>query len=153
MSSVPRFAEAVVEAVLSGDSIVIRFVDPPLRRFAVTIFALQAPRFGSPDGSITDEPHAWDSWNFLRELSLGKRVTLSRDLISNRPTVRHLAFPDAIPGTVARVQIINGGDLARASIVSGWGRFFRPRAASSTSRCLKELSDASDEAEQRGIGA
>ena len=64
-----------IDGILSGDSVVIRFVNPgPEEHLIISLEHLVAPKFGSNDGRIKDEPCGYESWNFLRSFCIGKRV-------------------------------------------------------------------------------
>ncbi|KAJ1921848.1 hypothetical protein IWQ60_006657 [Tieghemiomyces parasiticus] len=70
--------KAFVKSVLSGDTVILRGRPrhngpPPERQLNLSYVA--APRLGSAKKDTQDEPFAFDSRNFLRQLVVGKEVT------------------------------------------------------------------------------
>ncbi|XP_063698694.1 staphylococcal nuclease domain-containing protein 1 [Culicoides brevitarsis] len=83
--------KAIVKQVLSGDSIVVRAQPrggpPPEKQ--ITLTNVSAPKLGRKVGQseeVKDEPYAWESREFLRNLLIGKEVYFSfeKELQGNR---------------------------------------------------------------------
>ena len=67
--------KGLVKGVVSGNSLIINFIDKNIEPYMIiNVDNLNAPRLGTNDGKIQDEPFAFDSWNYLRNLCIGKKV-------------------------------------------------------------------------------
>jgi staphylococcal nuclease domain-containing protein 1 len=64
----------MIKEVLSGDTVKIigkSMEDGPPPEITITLASVLAPRL---KGGVAEEPYAWESRDFLRELCIGKRV-------------------------------------------------------------------------------
>ena len=63
-----------VLGILSGDSLIVEFenINPSIQ--IVSLEHLVAPKFGSPDGQVQDEPHGFESWQFMRNQTIGRVI-------------------------------------------------------------------------------
>lgn len=144
----PSFTGAgVVKSVDSGDSLVIYEVSkarggrPPERQ--LTLSMLSAPRLGKTiDG---EEDWSWPSREFLRKACIGKQVNF---------TVEH-----KIEGTDGRRArefgqvFVGDNNLALSVAAAGWARVRRPQDGKPPKNDFhKELIEASDKAEEAGLG-
>ena len=91
MSSLPKSGLAVVKGVMSGDSVLL---SPPNAVGGVssadvifTLSCVQSPRPANPKTGSADEPGAFDSRMWLREMCVGKTVKF--DVVKSSPDGRH----------------------------------------------------------------
>jgi hypothetical protein len=113
--------EGFVEAILSGDSPIIRFPNSPYPRLAVALLFSAAPKCGSLNGLLQDEPYGWDSWSFLRELALRKPVSVKSDIKPGLHSCTHSTFSGQIPVPFSRVKFIRTDeDIVFLAIAAGW---------------------------------
>ena len=121
----------IVSGILSGDSMIIRFVDQQLTPIQnVCLEHLIAPKYGKTDGKIRDEPHAFDSWNFLRNLCIGQRVLVAPPTHPSKDLQRtHPAF-GRMPVIFTRVSLITkdnqNQDIGLTCVQNGWVRIRAP---------------------------
>jgi staphylococcal nuclease domain-containing protein 1 len=143
----------VVKSVLSGDTIVVLEVDksnnqgpPPERQ--VTFSSLTAPRLGRPktesQEATKDEPYSWESREFLRKKSIGKKVVFTIDYV-NPTTGREY-------GTVYLVE--SNECLNHLMISEGWATVFKSSTGKEPKRPdfanLLQLEDAAMQ-DQKGM--
>ena len=118
----------IVSGILSGDSLIIRFVTPhivPVQN--VCLEHLIAPKFGKTDGQMKDEPHAFGSWNFLRNLCIGQRVYVYPPTNKTELTRTHPAF-GKMPVMFSRVLLSERNeDVGLICVESGWVQIRAPR--------------------------
>ena len=110
-----------VVGILSGDSLIVRFVTPNVTHIQnVCLEHVIAPKFGKADGQIKDEPHGFDSWNFLRINCIGERVLVypanKTDLSRTHPAFGRM------PVFFSRVLLCSHDDedVGRMCIEAGW---------------------------------
>lgn len=119
----------IVSGILSGDSMIIRFVDPQLTPIQnVCLEHLIAPKYGKTDGKIRDEPHAYESWDFLRRLCIGQRVLVSPPTHQSKDLQRtHPAF-GRMPVIFTRVSLPSkkNQDVGLICVESGWVKIRAP---------------------------
>lgn len=75
--SAPSQFRGIVTGVLSGDSLLVKFLPPctvPLQ--IVSLENVFAPRYGSNNGEKPDEPHGSEAFEFLRKTCIGQRVVI-----------------------------------------------------------------------------
>ncbi|OHS96532.1 Tudor domain containing protein [Tritrichomonas foetus] len=123
----------IVSGILSGDSMIIRFVEPQLVPIQnVCLEHVIAPKYGKTDGKIRDEPHAYESWNFLRNLCIGQPVLVSPPTNKPNLTRTHPAF-GRMPVIFTRVALCsrNNSDVGLICVESGWVHIRAPRARDS----------------------
>lgn len=97
-ASAVNMQRAIVKLVLSGDSVIIRGQPkggpPPEKQ--INLAYVIAPKVGRklPDGSFTsEEPHAWDSREYLRRKLVGKEIQFRTEYkISMGNTPREFGF-------------------------------------------------------------
>lgn len=127
---------AIVKSVQSGDSLILMGCDasrgPPPERL-ISLAGIAAPRLGNK--STGDQPYAWGAREFLRQQSLGKRVTF---------TVEPAAA--GAPGNrgFGNVWLEDGTSLAVLLASAGW---VKPRPGGP-----EDLMQASAAAEAQGLG-
>lgn len=114
-----------VVGILSGDSLIVRFdqVTPPIQ--IVSLEHLIAPKFGSPDGQIPDEPFGFDSWNFMRKLCIGQRVVVISPVKRVDMSRSHPAF-GRLPLFFSRV-FLNDADIGYTCCRAGWIKIRAPK--------------------------
>lgn len=121
--------KGIVSGILSGDSMIIRFIDPQIVAIQnVCLEHLIAPKYGKTDGNIRDEPHAYESWNFLRNLCIGQPVLVSPPTNKSTLTRTHPAF-GKMPVIFTRVSLRsrNNADVGLICVEAGWVRIRSPR--------------------------
>jgi staphylococcal nuclease domain-containing protein 1 len=116
--------------VLSGDSLIVKF-DPNQGCSPVRIISLEhliAPKLGSPDGTIPDEPYGFDSWNFIRNLCIGARVGVLAPSKPSDMTRSHPAY-GRLPLFFSFVTILQFPERAvgLTCVRAGWIRIRAPR--------------------------
>ncbi|OHS96671.1 Tudor domain containing protein [Tritrichomonas foetus] len=144
----------IVEGILSGDSLIIRFLPPcPTPIQIVSLEHLVAPKFGLPDGNIQDEPHGFHAWDFLRRTCIGRRVTVSsrsRDSVMQRV---HPAF-GKLPIIFNRVKLIDNDrgeqDVGTLAVKEGWVKV--RNSNQNENPYIKNLQKYQSEAEKAGKG-
>jgi endonuclease YncB( thermonuclease family) len=112
---------------------IISFVDPmstPIQN--VCLEHLIAPRYGKTDGQIRDEPHAYESWDFLRTLCIGQCVLVAPPTNRTDLTRSHPAF-GKLPVIFTRVKLCarNNEDVGLICATSGWIKIRAPRGRDS----------------------
>lgn len=140
-----------VAGILSGDSLIVRFVSSQIA--AVQIVCLEhliAPKYGSTDGTIHDEPHAFESWNFLRNLCIGQRVLVAPP--TNKPDLSrsHPAF-GRMPVFFSRVSLCSrsNDDVGLICVEAGWVHIRSPRIRD---KYVNSLFAGEDAAKRQKIG-
>jgi staphylococcal nuclease domain-containing protein 1 len=119
-----------VAGILSGDSLIVRF-DSGQNVAPVQIISLEhliAPKFGSPDGQIPDDPWGFESWNFLRNLCIGARVAVNAPNRKTEMARSHPAF-GRLPLFFSRVSLapFDTNDIGLRSVTDGWIRIRAPK--------------------------
>lgn len=110
--------KGIVTGILSGDSLIVRFVDNVATQ-VVCLEHLIAPKFGRSDGSFPDEPHGYNSWEYLRDLCINKRVLVDQNQQTNQ-TRMHPAF-GYLPVTYTRVHLNETKeDVGELACRNGW---------------------------------
>ncbi|EAY18501.1 hypothetical protein TVAG_083540 [Trichomonas vaginalis G3] len=148
--SKPR--RGIVQAVIDGCTLIVKFVDEPSKPVeAVLLDFITAPKLGSNDGVRPDEPDAWNSFDFLRKLTLGKRVLIypantKGDIFRNHPNFGR------IPGFPGRAELVDKGnmDVGMAVVESGWGKVKNERSQDDYAQQLLTLQTAASD-ESRGM--
>ncbi|KAJ3678211.1 hypothetical protein LUZ60_002014 [Juncus effusus] len=133
-----------VKAVPSGDSLVImgniKAEIPPEK--TITLSSLMAPRLARRGG--IDEPFAWDSREYLRNLCIGKEVTFKVDY-----TVPSIGREF---GTV----FLADNNVAKLVVSAGWAKVREPgqqqKAGGEVSPYLSELLQVELQAKEQGLG-
>lgn len=141
----------IVQDVCSGDSLVIRFLPPCKDAFQwIALENIKAPRFGSNTGSIQDEPHGFDSFDFTRKLCIGKRVLVSMKNAPSIQTRSHSIFGQ-IPVYFNRVTLVDSdnADLGMEIVKNGWAKV---KLSKSKSGYIDQLLQAEEQAKSKGIG-
>lgn len=148
--SKPR--RGIVQAVLDGNTLIVKFVDEPSKPIeAVLLDFIQAPRLGTNDGLRQDDPDAWNSFDFLRKLTLGKRVLIipsrgKEDLYRTHPNFGRM------PAITGRAELVdkNSMDVGMAVVESGWGKVRNEKAQDDYAQTLLGLQTAASD-ESRGM--
>ncbi|CAH9104639.1 unnamed protein product [Cuscuta europaea] len=130
-----------VKAVPSGDSLVImgstKAEIPPEK--TITLSSLMAPRLARRGG--LDEPFAWDSREFLRNLCIGKEVTFKVDY--------------TVPSIGREFGSVFLGDknVALLVVAEGWAKVRdQGQQKGEASPFLQELLRLEEQAKQQGLG-
>lgn len=117
-SSTGGWLKGRVKAVTSGDSLVIMALNPdntgiPPEK-AITLSSLMAPRLARRGG--VDEPFAWYSREYLRQLCLGKEVVFKVDYVIK-----------SIGRDFGSVFLANNNDNVAMLVISqGWAKVREP---------------------------
>ncbi|KAF9566683.1 transcription factor [Agrocybe pediades] len=107
--------KAIVKSVISGDSLILRGRpgpqgQPPKER-VLHLADLSAPRLGI--STREDEPWAFESREFLRQLAVGKEVTFT--------SIHSLPTNDDVPRDLGNAEI-GGVDLTSEVLRNGWAK-------------------------------
>ncbi|KAF8967855.1 hypothetical protein BDZ97DRAFT_1801575 [Flammula alnicola] len=106
--------KAIVKSVISGDSLILRGRpgqgQPPKER-VLHLADLAAPRLGTL--AREDEPWAFESRDFLRQLAVGKEITFT--------SIHSLPSNDDIPRDLGNAEI-GGVDLSSELLKNGWAK-------------------------------
>ncbi|OHS95460.1 hypothetical protein TRFO_38441 [Tritrichomonas foetus] len=147
-----------VVAVLSGDTLAVKLVgakNTPIH--AVCVEFIQAPRLGSYDGRNPDEPHAWDSFEFVRNLCIGQRVVLNNLRTPDNLNKRSNPVFGPLPVSFAQIELFDKDhlDLGTAIIENGWGSLRVLKNQDTEDDYKIRLTTAQDEAKEakKGIWA
>lgn len=151
----PTPYRGIVDAILSGDSLIVRFLPPC--KIAIQIISLEhlvAPKIGLPDGSIQDEPYGFDSWNFLRKMCIGRAVFVSPNFRQTKNTRYHPAFGD-LPISFTRVSLSdeksNNPDIGTLAVQAGWVKL-RQCNSSNQDPYVTTLKQYEEQAKQAHLG-
>jgi staphylococcal nuclease domain-containing protein 1 len=146
-----------VKAVLSGDTIIVVHLEknqqgPPLER-EITISNITAPKLGrrktQKNEATQDEPFAWQSREFLRQLTIGKQVTYTIEY--KAPAGQNNRSKEY--GVVYLVG--KGSDqetLAKLIVTKGWATVRRPKTDKEPREDVAELIQLEEDAKKSGIG-
>jgi len=146
-----------VKAVLSGDTIVVVHLEknqqgPPLER-EITISNISAPKLGrrktQKNEATQDEPFAWQSREFLRQLTIGKQVTYTIEY--KAPSTQ-----DKKAKEYGLVYLVGKGSeqesLAKLIVGKGWATVRRPKSDKEPREDVAELIQLEEDAKSSGIG-
>ena len=147
--------KGIVSGILSGDSLIIRFVNYPTQ--VVCLEYLVAPKFGRPDGKYQDEPFGYDSWAYLRDMCIGKRVlvTTSHQTLQTRT---HPAFgKEPLPVIFTRITLNDTQqDVGLEMCKAGWVKLREPKPnthfTNEQLQYINELKEAQAEAQEKKLG-
>ncbi|XP_050363710.1 ribonuclease TUDOR 1-like [Argentina anserina] len=121
MATPAGWVKGKVKAVPSGDTLVIIELNSnktgvPLER-TITLSSLMAPRLARKDG--VDEPFAWYSREYLRQLCLGEEVVFKVDYVVKKSIGREFGS----------VVLANSNDnVARFVVSQGWAKVREPQS-------------------------
>ena len=124
----------VVVGILSGDSMIVRFLTKGITPVQnVCLEHVIAPKFGKNDGSTGDEPHAYESWDFLRNLCIGQKVLVMPPANKTEYTRSHPSFRDKMPVFFSRVFLCSRGeeDVGLICVEEGWVKIRAPKVRDS----------------------
>lgn len=126
----------IIKSVLSGDTVIVMGLDasrgPPPEKL-ISLGGISAPRLGNK--STPDAAHAWQSREFLRQQTIGKRVSFQLEAQApSAPSNR----------SFGSVFLEDGTSLASLQVSNGWAKP-RPNGP-------PELIDAASAAESQGLG-
>jgi len=147
--------KGIVSGVLSGDSLIIRFTDRPTQ--VVCLEYLMSPKFGRPDGKYQDEPFGYDSWAFLRDNCIGKRVIVTETHTTTQ-TRTHPAFgKDPLNVIFTRIRLFERDeDVGLLMCRAGWVKMREakqsPHMSQEALQYIEELKAAQAEAEKNKLG-
>lgn len=115
---------------------------------------LVAPKYGSNNGKVGDEPHGFDSYNFLRERVIGKRITVPKPLNPTDQKRQHSLFGE-LQTIYTRISLFDedNQDLGILSLKNGMVRLRpvkTPRV--NPSQYVQELLSIEKEISNLGIG-
>lgn len=146
-----------VKAVLSGDTIIVVHLEknqqgPPLER-EITISNITAPKLGrrktQKNEATQDEPFAWQSREFLRQLTIGKQVTYTIEYKS--PAGQNNKVKE-----YGVVYLVGKGSeqetLAKLIVTKGWATVRRPKTDKEPREDVAELIQLEEDAKSSGIG-
>ena len=136
-----------VLGILSGDSLIVEFenINPSIQ--IVSLEHLVAPKFGSPDGQVQDEPHGFESWQFMRNQTIGRIIYVKPQSKKNDLYRSHPAF-GKLSVMFGKVTIYNY-DLGLLCVRNGWVRI---RAPPNTNAYIQELVKCEQEARKEKLG-
>ena len=151
MSNSPM--KGIVCGILSGNSLVVRFVDNPQAPIQIVCLELlTAPKFGRSDGSIKDEPFGFDSWTFLRDNCIGKRVFVQQSRAFDKERIHPAFGPLKVIFTRVTLQDTNQ-DVGVLACRAGWVKIREfKNSRVSTSQYMAELQKAQEEAKEQKRG-
>lgn len=138
--------------VLSGDSLLIQFEPPcPVPLQIVSLENVYAPRYGSNNGEKPDEPHGCESFEFLRAMCIGERVTIPSNGKQGERYRGHSVF-GKLPVIFKRVFLTDKGnkDVGLITTSEGWTQVRGPKFRDSYTGQLKAAQKRAQE-EGRGI--
>lgn len=132
MHNQSRDISGSVIGILSGDSLIVQSeqFDNSLHIQIISLEHLVAPKFGSPDGQILDEPHGYNSWEFMRQICIGKSIIVKPQPQKGQLYRTHPSF--------GRLQVIFGRvmvydythsqyiDVGLLCVSNGWVRIRSP---------------------------
>lgn len=134
--------KGTIKEVPSGDTLVIvgaaKVGVPPEKR--ITLSSLVAPKIGKRDGSVRDEPFAWESREFLRKKCIGQACVFKIDYVVEQIGNREF-------GSVFLNQQDN---VALAVVSNGWAKL--RSQGTQQSPYLEQLKRAEEDAQARGVG-
>ncbi|KDR75802.1 hypothetical protein GALMADRAFT_248516 [Galerina marginata CBS 339.88] len=135
--------KAIVKSVISGDSLVLRGRpgpqgQPPKER-VLHLADLSAPRLGT--STREDEPWAFESREFLRQLAVGKEISFT--------SIHSLPSNDDVPRDLGNAEI-GGADLSTELLRSGWAKLKEIKREPSEEDNKKK--DIENEAKSAGKG-
>ncbi|OHT05419.1 Tudor domain containing protein [Tritrichomonas foetus] len=142
----------IVNGVLSGDSLLIRFLPPcPTPLQIVSLENVCAPRYGSNNGDKNDEPHGCESFEFLRKLCIGQRVSVPQTGRVADRSRGHSIF-GKLPVVFRHVTLCDqdNKDIALTTTRAGWTRVRPPKYKDEYVDVLLEAQTKAQE-ERRGI--
>ena len=142
----------IILCLISSETYAIKiFDDPKTPVLAVCLKDISCPRLGSFDGRNTDEPFAWDAFNFSRKSFLSKRVYVEQVGKNSDQTRFHPSFGQ-LPLIYARVNLADQDkqDLATVLVREGWAKVYEK--ASSDDDYIPILLDAQHYAKDNHIG-
>lgn len=132
--------KGIVKAVPSGDRIVVYTPTGPNDTKEIKLSSVEAPRKGWGDRS--EEPFAWESRNFLRELLIGKSVAFIIDAsVGGEEGKRSRDY-----GTV----LLGSKNVAISSLEAGWLKIKRSDKADF--KPASDLAEAEDKAKAANLG-
>ncbi|KAI8817141.1 uncharacterized protein EV422DRAFT_256727 [Fimicolochytrium jonesii] len=147
-ASLPPTGRAIVKNVLSGDTVVLRARPqggPPPEK-VLSLANLQAPRLGTARDPEKEEPYAYESREFLRQLLVGKEVAYK---VEYTTSTNQRDF-----GVIVLQHPVDGeSNVNRLAIKEGWAR---ARAADGKRTATDEqeqlaILEAEASANQKGI--
>ncbi|OHS93830.1 ebna2 binding protein P100 [Tritrichomonas foetus] len=145
-----------VIGILSGDSLIVHF-DSYVNQHQIQIVSLEhlvAPKFGSPDGQIQDEPHGFESWNFMRDLCIGKSVFIMPQQKKNELYRSHPAFGrlGVIFGRIFLCDMMTQQqyDVGLYCVFNGWVKIRAPPNVNA--RYIQSLLNGEQRAKSEGLG-
>lgn len=155
--------KGIVKGILSGNSLIINFISPDRDPYMIiNLESLISPRLGTPDGKIQDEPHAYESWDYIRNLCIGKKVLVGpvireiQDRNSSSPLKISTPF-GFVKVAHSRVSVFNnntfedvGLNVCRAGMVKI--RESNPNFAIKPGSYLSKLHDSQEEAQSNNRG-
>ncbi|KAH9485463.1 Staphylococcal nuclease domain-containing protein 1 [Psilocybe cubensis] len=129
---------------LSGDSLILRGRpgpqgQPPKER-VLHLADLSAPRIGT--ATREDEPWAFESREFLRQLAVGKEITFT--------SIHSLPTNDDIPRDLGNAEI-GGVDLTTELLKSGWAKLKEIKREATEDDIKKKELEAEAKASGKGI--
>ncbi|PRQ26700.1 putative micrococcal nuclease [Rosa chinensis] len=156
MASSAGWLKGKVKAVTSGDTLVIMALNPDKtgipREKTITLSSLMAPRLARRDG--VDEPFAWYSREFLRQLCLGEEVVFKVDYVIK-----------SIGRDFGSVFLAKSNDnVAKLVVSQGWAKVREPQSQPTGPRqgqqkqivevspYLEELLSLEEKAKTEGLG-
>ena len=148
----------IVRAILSGDSVIVKLVDNDKTPFqVVTLENLIAPKFGFVGKSgMSDEPFGYNSWEFLRNKCIGRRVLIypqrNRQTQENQLTRSHPLFG---PLPIIFGKIVDSDskeDIGLLCCKEGWVKLRDMKSRQTTSSYYAELTKAQGQAQQNKAG-
>ncbi|EAX93709.1 Tudor domain containing protein [Trichomonas vaginalis G3] len=144
--------KGIVAGILSGDSLIVRFVDN-VQTQVICLEHLVAPKFGRSDGTFPDEPHGYASWEYLRDLCIGKRVIVHSNNPSNQ-TRTHPAF-GPLTVTFTKIELYETQeDIGILACQNGWAKLRETKSVyPKHASYIAELTKAQEAAQaaKRGI--
>eukprot|EP01100_Stratorugosa_tubuloviscum_P005342 TRINITY_DN239_c0_g1_i10.p1 TRINITY_DN239_c0_g1~~TRINITY_DN239_c0_g1_i10.p1 ORF type:complete len:1127 (+),score=704.21 TRINITY_DN239_c0_g1_i10:151-3531(+) len=134
--------KAIVKAVLSGDSVVLLIKEgQTVVEKKLTFSSITAPRLNKEDG--VDEPFAWESREFVRNLVIGKEVDY---VIENQAGI------DKRINYYGHIKLSNGTNVSESLLSNGLATVNIPKNSTNLVGKSKDLAELSIKARNAKVG-
>lgn len=150
MSKQTQYYKGIVRNVISGNSIIVQFLPEYNIPYKVISFEyLTAPRLGTPDGKLQDEPFGFESWDYLRNLCIGKGVVVSSRMHTLEKQYNSLF--GVLNIAFAKV-LFNDEDLGLKACRAGMVKLRESNQTSQENPYVAKLREAQEQAQNEKLG-
>ena len=139
-SSAPK--RAFVLAVLDGNTLIVKYIGDQRNNIAgLALDYVVAPRVGT-FGSKEDEPFGYQAYDFLRKLTVGKRVIVYTHSTKTDIKRMHPNF-GTLTVDIGRAELFDNDnmDVGMAVVEAGWGRVRSEKQLDDYGQNLNSLQD------------